>query len=41
MPTNVVTAIEGRLSSGQKLRMAETISRIRNEVIGAPLFFAQ
>ena len=41
MPTYVVTAIEGRLSSGQKLRMAEAITRIHNEVTGAPLFFAQ
>jgi len=41
MPTYVVTAIEGRLSSGQKLRMADAITRVYNEVTGEPLFFAQ
>jgi phenylpyruvate tautomerase PptA (4-oxalocrotonate tautomerase family) len=41
MPTYVVTAAAGRLKQPHKAAIAETITRIHNEVTGAPSFFAQ
>ncbi len=41
MPTYSVTTVEGRLSAHQKATIAKEITRIHNEVTGAPSFFAQ
>jgi phenylpyruvate tautomerase PptA (4-oxalocrotonate tautomerase family) len=41
MPTYVVTAQASRLSAVQKAAIAETITRIHNEVMAAPTYFAQ
>ncbi|GIL40949.1 tautomerase family protein [Roseiterribacter gracilis] len=41
MPTYVVTAAAGRLSQLQKAAIAETITRIHNQVTAAPTYFAQ
>ena len=41
MPTYTVTAPEGRLSNDQKSLIARDITRIHNEVTGAPGYFAQ
>ncbi len=41
MPTYSVTTVEGRLSAQQKVAIAKEITRIHNEVTGAPSLFAQ
>jgi phenylpyruvate tautomerase PptA (4-oxalocrotonate tautomerase family) len=41
MPTYYCTSIDGRLSSGQKSKIASEITRIHAEVTGAPTYYAQ
>jgi len=41
MPTYICTTLEGRLTAGQKSKIAAEITRVHCEVTGAPSFFAQ
>jgi phenylpyruvate tautomerase PptA (4-oxalocrotonate tautomerase family) len=41
MPTYVCTARDGALTQEQKARIAAEITRVHNEVTGAPRFFVQ
>jgi phenylpyruvate tautomerase PptA (4-oxalocrotonate tautomerase family) len=41
MPTYFCTSANGRLTSAQKSKIADEITRIHAEVTGAPRFFAQ
>ena len=41
MPTYVVTAPQGRLSSKQKMQLGEEITQVHCDITGAPSYFAQ
>ena len=41
MPTYFCTTLEGRLTAGQKSKIASEVTRVHCEVTGAPSFFAQ
>lgn len=41
MPSYVCTTVTGRLSAGQRTRLADQITRVHHEVTGAPTSFAR